>query len=199
MSLGRVIALLGDPDRSEFESRIRGLMADADRMYAEASACYGFECTGCDENCCGERFYHHTLSEYLLLSAGLDGLDDAVRQGVVGRAVDAAGRIGRGEDGVFCPLHEGGRCRLYGFRPMICRLHGVPHVLIRPGIGEQPGSGCHRFASLSFRPGHDGCRLDRTPLYAAMAGLEIDMRRALGFSDRIRMTVADMIVDRFNP
>ncbi|GAB4488585.1 MAG: hypothetical protein OHK006_19220 [Thermodesulfovibrionales bacterium] len=90
MSIGSVIASLGRPVRSGFEARIRGLMADADRIYAEASACYGFECTGCEENCCGERFFHRTLSEYLLLSAGLD---DAVRPGVVGRALGFSDRI----------------------------------------------------------------------------------------------------------
>lgn len=197
MSISGYISSLGQESRSGFELRVRDLMGSADRAYAAATVCYGFQCRGCDESCCGERFYHYTLAEYLLLSIGLETLADEVRREVAARASDATVRIGRGEDRVYCPLHDDGGCLLYAYRPMICRLHGVPHVLRRPDLREQPGTGCHLFHEAGGQPESGHCRLDRTPLYAEMAALEIELRRTLGFSDRIRMTIADMVSDRF--
>ncbi len=89
-----------------------------------------------------------------------------------------------------CPLWQDERCRLYAHRPMICRLHGLPHRLWRPDGVEQTGPGCdefHRCCGAAVQ------RLDRTPLYRQLALLEGELRQACGVRERIRMTGAEMI------
>ncbi len=41
-----------------------------DLKYKEAADYYGFDCTGCEDNCCFTRFFHHTLLEYLYIMEG---------------------------------------------------------------------------------------------------------------------------------
>ena len=58
-----------------FMDRLETVYAAMDRKYEEAATYYGFHCTGCKDNCCRTRFYHHTLLEYLHLMKGYDSLD----------------------------------------------------------------------------------------------------------------------------
>lgn len=174
------------------------LFEQMDQAYGQVCRQSGFVCRGCQDNCCGTRFYHHTLIEYLYLRVGLDSLSDQAREAVRQRADqahlqmrrdDAQGRKQR----IMCPLNQDGRCILYARRPMICRLHGVPHQLRRPDGRLQIGPGCGDF-ELQCR-GSVPARLDRTPLYTALADLERRLRQHTGVMTRIRMTVAEMLVD----
>ncbi|MBL0713427.1 MAG: hypothetical protein JJV98_06970 [Desulfosarcina sp.] len=180
-----------------FFERIIGVYQQMDAAYATVAGHYGFTCNGCEDSCCLTRFRHHTLIEYAYLLHGFTGLEAAVRTKVcalsfqyrqVLQDAEARGAVFRH----WCPLNRDGRCILYAFRPMICRLHGLPHHLRHPTRGLIQGPGCHIFKeqcqSAAPRP------LDRSKLYAALAGLERDVRQGTGFRTPIGMTVADMIL-----
>jgi Fe-S-cluster containining protein len=174
------------------------LYESMDAAYRQAAESHGFVCAGCDDNCCRSRFYHHTLAEHLYLRQGLKALPAAARQRVRQCAVAAIEKMRAADDTdtsmqVMCPLNEAGRCSLYAHRPMICRLHGIPHQLRRPDGRGQAGPGCADFdrqCGACSQP-----ILDRTPLYAALAELEKGLRRRLGVERKIRMTIAQMVVE----
>ena len=173
------------------------LYAEMDRGYTATAAPYAFVCRGCEDNCCLTRFHHHTLVEAAGLYKGFRALSEEQRCNVVGRAQAycEALRADAPHTPAFrhlCPLNQDGRCLLYAQRPMICRLHGIRHTLRHPRQGLTTGAGCHVFEA-SCR-GSEGPRLDRTPLYAAMAGLEKALRQASGWEQPLRLTVAEMIV-----
>ncbi len=170
---------------------------DAD--YEKAASAHGFVCQGCGDNCCRTRFYHHTLVEYFYLRKGLRALPDAERSRIETQAAQAVARMKTVGDeppseATMCPLNALGRCQLYAYRPMICRLHGIPHQLRRPDGRHQVGPGCGDFD----RQCGAACApiLDRTTLYAALAELERELRQRLGFTDKLRMTIAQMLVEK---
>lgn len=168
--------------------------------YERAASGYDFSCNGCDENCCEELFYHYTLSEFLYLFRGLQTLDEGKRQRIFGRARevtefcqkrDRDGQAGR----IICPLNSDGLCGLYEQRLMICRLHGVPYKMRKPDGTETQAGGCHRIDwNMASEKGAE-YRLDRTDLYRELSGIEIELRQKLGFGHRIKMTIAEMIVE----
>jgi Fe-S-cluster containining protein len=184
--------------RASFLERLRRSYAAMDAAYAQAAAAYGFVCDGCVESCCRTRFHHHTLLEYLGLRAGLDQLPDERRAQLRDRAAafveqNAHDRAPGPEERPFCPLNEEGRCVLYVHRPMICRLHGIPHELHPPGRAPRLGPGCDEFHRRCGRPVYH-C-FDRTPLYTELAQIESELQRVLGQRRKIRMTIAEMILD----
>lgn len=180
-----------------FFDELAAIYAEMDRQYNAAASAYGFACSGCADNCCLTRFYHHTHIEYVYLLKGFFSLDTRTRTDILQRAetamekavqADAAGQSHR----IMCPLNMKTQCRLYEFRPMICRLHGIPHEFKTPGRNPVFGPGCAEFVR--------GCgeqkyvRFDRTPFYARMADLEQRFKRTSGFHDKFKKTVAEMIV-----
>ncbi|MEA4855838.1 hypothetical protein [Solidesulfovibrio sp.] len=179
-------------------AKLATLYADMDKAYAAAAATAGLSCAGCAENCCLSFFQHHTHAEWLYLRAGLDALPAERREAYVARAKAyvAACReaLARGETPrVMCPLNDDGLCGLYGHRLMICRLHGVPNVLIGAmGVREFPGCGpCQRL--VAARPG--GKAMDRTPLLKRLAALEMELWGAKpGRPPKVDMTLAEMIL-----
>jgi Fe-S-cluster containining protein len=170
--------------------RLQALYARMDAAYAAAAAAYGFECTGCVESCCRTRFHHHTLIEALLLQEAFAGLSPAEQSEIRDRA--AGWRGAREGERPLCPLNREERCRLYAVRPMICRLHGVPHELGPPGRAVHRSPGCGEFdrrcGGMAYRV------FDRTPLYTEMVRLEAEFRHALGVDRRFRQTVADILL-----
>ena len=177
--------------------RLAELFERVDATYAQAAAQCGFECRGCEESCCRTRFYHHTLVEMAYLKQGLAALSTAEKNRVVQRARAQIDKMRRCEATgepmrAMCPLNHDGRCGLYAQRPMICRLHGVAHLLRRGDGTAQQGPGCHLFSQQCLDPGE--ARLDRTLYYQQMAALEQSLRRALNFQGRIKLTVAEMVL-----
>jgi Fe-S-cluster containining protein len=178
--------------------RAIALFAQMDRAYDDAARPSGFVCNGCKDNCCMTRFFHHTLLEYLYLEEGLGKLAPEVLAEAKVRAESVVGETAAMAGGdrpvrIMCPLNQAGRCILYAHRPMICRLHGIAHMLRRPDGQTQTGPGCDDFYA-QCGPSTD-LLLDRTPLYVAMAKLERELRTALGFNEKIKMTIAEMILD----
>lgn len=182
------------PVMVEFEQ----LLARMDQAYRQTADAAGFECRGCLENCCRTLFYHHTLTELLYLKAGLARLSADMHNRIRERAGAAVDRMRCTQQaqqpsaGIMCPLNEQDRCLLYAHRPMICRLHGLPHRLQRPDGKVQSGPGCDDFYR-QCGPASPAA-LDRTPHYIAMAGLEKALRQKWDFSTRIKMTIAQMVV-----
>jgi Fe-S-cluster containining protein len=186
--------------RGRFQSflqRLDALYKEMDAAYDEVAQAYGFHCTGCRDNCCRTRFYHHTQLEYLYLHEGFCRMPVAQQKGVRQQAEAVLKNQSEAEVGgdairLSCPLHVDEKCILYRYRPMICRLHGLPHMLHRPGGSVLQGPGCdefhRRFGEKITR------RLDRTTLYRKMAQLESDLRRLSGCREKFKMTVARMIL-----
>ena len=180
-----------------FVSRLGTLFEKMDREYETVAERYGFACRGCEDNCCRTRFYHHTFIEYYYIREGLETLSEKQQQkiGQTASMVDQihtiAGRKGLSAK-EMCPLNLNGRCILYSYRPMICRLHGIPHELHRPGKTVQNHPGCNAFYEQCRQPSY--IRFDRTPFYMEMSTLERDLKSALGISERIKMTVAQMLL-----
>lgn len=177
--------------------RISAVYAQMDTAYAATARQYGFVCRGCEDNCCLTRFRHHTLIECAYLRQGFTGLDMGLRQRIADQArtyrqilrdTEARGAPFRH----WCPLNQAGRCILYTFRPMICRLHGVAHILHHPLRGVVQGRGCHIFEEQCLPA--DAHPLDRSGIYQTLAGLERAVRQATGCDAPIRMTIADMIL-----
>jgi Fe-S-cluster containining protein len=180
--------------------RLESLFNEMDRAYAAVADRYGFRCNGCTDNCCLTRFFHHTLLEYLYLMEGVQGLAPDARHAIIAkaRAVNDAMAAENADNGAhrsMCPLNNDGRCALYPYRPMICRLHGIPHELHRPGgeVVKQPG--CDAFFAHCRHSGKDAyIPFDRTPFYRQMAMLEKELRFTTGYTDKIKLSIAQMLV-----
>lgn len=180
--------------------RLGTLFGEMDRAYAAVAGQYGFQCNGCTDNCCMTRFYHHTLLEYLYLLEGLQTLESDVRHTICDKALTvtagmkAADRHGKALR-IMCPLNRNDRCTLYPYRPMICRLHGIPHELQRTGGNAIKNPGCDAFLHQCRQRGQTNyIRFDRTPFYRQMASLEQELRRQTGYPDKIKLTIAQMLV-----
>lgn len=171
-------------------SQLKSLYAKMDEAYRKAADHYGFVCEGCEDNCCRTRFYHHTLVEFLYLASGWIALEEERRAVITARALEVCreGAVRR-----MCPLNEEGRCVLYAYRPMICRLHGLPHELRRPGMQPAFGPGCGEFDARCG--GKRYFQMDRTPHYFELARLERELRRFLGCDEKFKKTVAEMLAD----
>jgi Fe-S-cluster containining protein len=177
--------------------RLRRAFADMDQKYNDAAAYYGFQCTGCRDSCCLTHFYHHTFLEFLYIQKGFNKLEPSGRHAIQAKAEVVCRQTAQArKEGtavrVMCPLNEAGLCRLYPYRPMICRLHGIPHELQKPGRPVSHGPGCGAFEErCSGRPYF---KFDRTPFYFEMAALENEFKQAIGLTDRIKLTIAEMII-----
>jgi Fe-S-cluster containining protein len=183
-------------DHVPFLDRLTALYGDMDRKYREAAEYYGFQCNGCEDNCCFTRFYHYTLLEYLYIMKGYYLLDTQIRAEVRCRARDVCRETEEADSKrepvrLMCPVNIDGLCLLYAYRPMICRLHGIAHELASPGRGVLKASGCGMFTRTCHAKKY--YKFDRTPFYAEMAALEKALRQSTGGVHKIKMTVAEMI------
>ena len=190
-------AILSAADVGGFFRRLETLYAAMDRDYDAAARHYGFFCAGCGDNCCLTRFYHHTAIEYAYLLSGFFQLPRDRRIVYMERAAAYSGELEGAERGNkafrhMCPLNDAGLCVLYDYRPMICRLHGIPHELSPPGQAKTFGAGCDAFEAqcghIAYRP------FDRTPFYTGLAGLERRFREQAGAAGKFKMTVAGMLI-----
>jgi Fe-S-cluster containining protein len=184
----------------DFSRKMEKLYNEMQKAYDDVAGHYdSFSCKGCTDNCCTQRFFHHTLAEYRYLKEGLmEALktdpylvrqmlikarivtDTYTREKVLGDIVP-----------LMCPVNLEGLCRLYKHRPMICRLHGLPHRFKKPDGSEERGTGCARFEGAH----KTDWTVNRSKLYTGLAAMEADVRRTSGFRGRYSLTTAEMLMD----
>jgi Fe-S-cluster containining protein len=185
---------------NDFFKRLDEIYGIMDDKYKQTAGLYGFECRGCMDNCCLTRFYHHTFMEYLFLLRGFETLFKKKQSEIEKQAMFvitetvAAEKRNEKKIRLMCPLNLGGRCLLYQYRPMICRLHGLPHEIHVPGKKVEYGPGCNEFDIQT--KGKAYVLFNRTPYYREMALLEKSFRKKYGIGKKIKMTVAEMITTK---
>lgn len=182
---------------TDFIDRLKQIYAAMDRAYTTAAGHYGFTCDGCRDNCCQTRFYHHTVIEYTYITEGLKTLTPLKQDELKSRAKIAVDKVVGADDNAapvrrMCPLNFDERCILYPFRPMICRLHGIPHELKKPAQKTIYAPGCETFDRRCGGIGY--FEFDRTPFYRELAKLEQEVKQTLGIAEKFKMTIAEMIV-----
>ena len=180
-----------------FLDRLRDIFAAIDQEYNRATEHYQFQCERCTDNCCLTRFYHHTYLEYYYLRMGFEKLGSRKKGEMLLKAEEVCRETAKADEKempvrLMCPLNYDSLCTLYPFRPMICRMHGIPHQLQKPGQKVIPGPGCGTFDDCCSHKGY--FKFDRTPFYLEMAKLENEFKQAVGLDGRIKMTVAEMIL-----
>ena len=187
-----------EPGLDPFMERLKALYQAMDKAYKETAERHGCSCEDCDSSCCRYHFFHYTVAEYLYIIRELQTLSIGKQEQIKRiaheflRKSDRLASQGR-QINLMCPLNEDGLCSIYPFRPMICRLHGVPHFYRRPDMLLVRGDGCPILIGKNRKTGTRK-QLDRTPFYKEMATLEKELRQAIGFTERVRMTIADMII-----
>jgi hypothetical protein len=92
----------------------------------------------------------------------------------------------------MCALNFDGRCLLYPFRPMICRLHGIPSEFQLPGRSKSFSPGCETFTGRCGQQPY--IPFDRSRFYLAMADLEKKLKSRFGLEPKIKMTVGEIIL-----
>ncbi len=181
----------------ELIPRLTELYRLMDSAYGEVSGRIGFSCEGCDGvKCCTVDLILHTSVEMLYLRWGFNTLDVSRQLEVLGRCREI---IKAKEDDAFgdeyrnavCALNFEGLCILYEHRPMICRLAGIPHIIARPDGTTTESGGCIRYQQ-EIQPHKQNLRLDRTDFYRQVAGIEIEIVRAIGKRTASR-TVAETL------
>lgn len=180
------------PPLAALMARLEALYEKMDQAYRRVAERYGFQCTGCEDNCCRTLFYHHTHLEYYYLLQGVAAAGEDRQRLFRRRAADVC-RAQAARSGYVCPLNDDGPCGLYSHRTMICRLHGLPHHFVRPDGQMVRGPGCALFTE---RCGHQSyVPLDRTPFYRELAELEWDFRAAFDIDPRrrLKLTIAQML------
>ncbi|MES0335293.1 MAG: YkgJ family cysteine cluster protein [Candidatus Magnetobacterium sp. LHC-1] len=193
-------------DLTPFIDKLGEIYQEIDGQYAHMQGVYnGFGCDGCDDNCCTTVFYHYTLIEEYYLFRGLAEItDQQLVEAVLQNAETYRLQVARRPHDshmlrLMCPVNHQGRCIVYEHRPLICRIHGVAAVLHSPTKGRQQWDGCQQFVQ---QYGEDvktkGQLLDRTPFYSRIATLEKQLREELVYVQKVKKTIADMIVDFAN-
>ncbi|MBA4366456.1 MAG: hypothetical protein C0403_02335 [Desulfobacterium sp.] len=144
------------------------------------------------------HFFHHTHLEYFYILEGISELDSTLLASLYNKAHEvnqkAISAIQQGNQvHLMCPLNSKGICLIYNHRPMICRMHGIPHELNFPGKQTVFGTGCKTFEIQCEKK--QCLPFDRTPFYVSMANLEKDMKQKLGIKEKFKKTIAQMLVD----
>jgi len=182
-----------------FFIRLQKIYSNMDEQYRQTAEYYGFNCRGCDDNCCMTFFFHHTYLEFFYLMEGIDALTTDIRESLIEKAKAASRKTAemgtmRASFRIMCPLNMEGLCILYDRRPMICRMHGIPHELKTPGGQVKYGPGCDAFSS---RCGSKKIfRFDRTTFYIEMSNLEKELRQKLNISRKFKKTIIRMLVEK---
>lgn len=189
--------MLHDFDYTPFIDALKKVFKGMEDEYNRISGQYGFKCSGCEESCCLTLFFHHTMLEHIYLEKGFKTLSPDTQAEVLERAGSVAEEtektLVKGETPkIMCPLNKEGLCILYEYRPMVCRLHGIEHELTRPGQTPVRSPGCSLFAEQTR--GMPYIPFDRTPHYMAMAKLEKELRLASGFDNKLKHTIAGMLL-----
>ncbi|MCP3874925.1 MAG: hypothetical protein GY699_17455 [Desulfobacteraceae bacterium] len=163
---------------------------------------YPFKCNGCEDNCCKSLFFHHTHIEKAYFLHGFNQLDQDKKEIILTKANIYYKKTFPQDSKIngskikslklYCPANEDGLCLLYVFRPMICRLHGLPHELCKPGFKPFLSSGCNA-GQFDDKP---YIKFDRTPFYQQMAQIEIAFRNHSNKDGKIKQSIAQMLLSQ---
>lgn len=176
--------------------RLAALYVKMAQAYSKAAP-DTFTCADCEQNCCVSHFQHHTHVEWHYLWEGMNALPEEKRADYLSRARENVAQtraaLARGEvPKVMCPVNDDGKCGLYEHRMMICRLYGVPNMLLgRAGLMQFPG--CPKCMELV--EGLEYARVDRTALYKELAQLEMEfLGSRRNQTPRVDMTLSEMLL-----
>jgi len=184
----------------KYVNQIEHIFQLMDEAYQKAADVYKFVCNGCKDNCCETRFFHHTHIECIYLIEGFKQLSEQQKTSIIENATNVVERtkiLLESEEPVrlLCPLNENGRCLIYHYRPMICRLHGIAHELQIPGQQLQYTPGCEAFiAHCNAMKIENYYSLDRTPHYIRMAQLEQAYKKEYNINQRFKATIPEMLM-----
>ena len=178
-----------------FEDLIK-LYLTIDSKWYQIALQYGFLCKGCVDNCCQSLFFHHTFIEKAYLISGFKLLSSNKQKDIIKKAEEYCTKVFDSNSNfsqktkIICPLNENGLCILYQYRPMICRLHGLPHELLKSDSKIIKFSGCKAglFENKKY------IKFDRTPFYKQMALIEMEFRKNENKVKRIKETIAHMLI-----
>ncbi len=180
----------------------RALLDEAGTWFERATAAHAGDVRcrrGCDA-CCRGLFDVSPL-DAALIAEGVRGGDAATRAALVARAAEALATVAElapgwhapwriGDLGVArfdalcdalldapCPALDGdGACRIYAYRPLVCRIHGLP--MFDPAANRDCGGACPLNAPLF---GLDAEALRARPaLHFDHGAFEADERVLLG-------------------
>ncbi len=188
-----------DTQRRSLFAKLARLYADMQEAYDRVASQIGLSCEGCADNCCASYFQHHTYIEWAYLWEGMNALARQKQQAFLDRAEEYVreSHILVAQElrpRLMCPLNDNGLCRLYPYRLMICRLHGVPNSLVLPDGKRMDFPGCFRCQALCSRL-QEVSVLDRTGLYRDLASLELAfVGSKMKDLPRVRLTLAEMLV-----
>jgi len=196
-NIHRYISNIAHKTCAPFLERVAIVFTDMDEAYQAVADHYHFHCTGCENSCCFTRFYHYTLLEYFFIIEGYKRLDRQKQLEIEERALDVCRKTDEADNKgmpvrIMCPLNVDGLCLTYDFRPMICRLHGIPHELHGLDGRVTKGRGCDNF--YRFGSPKAPVIFDRTTFYVNMANLEREFRQTVDVPNKMKMTIAQMIV-----
>lgn len=181
--------------------KLEKLYADMVAEYDAVCERLGHSCKDCSNNCCISYFQHHTYIEWAFLWQGLNALPQERREIYKERArayvADSKSMLAEGKiPDIMCPLNDDGLCGMYRHRLMICRMHGVPNILVRPDGRRNVFPGCWLSQKLTNdRKPEDIPYLDRTPLYRRLVALEQGFLGSRFKSlPKVDLNLAEMIV-----
>lgn len=173
-------------------ARLDELFARVDAFFARVHAQHGADMAcraGCSD-CCRRRF-SVTGIEAAAIREALAALPAPTRATLAARAVSG--------DPSTCPaLDAGGRCDLYGARPLICRTHGLPirfTPLAPPGGHALPVlDTCPKnFAGQDLGALPAGSVLDQTTLSTVLGALDAAYADELGTPRGERVEIAALL------
>ncbi len=190
-------------------NQLESLYVEMDNTWNTIAEKYDFKCNGCKDNCCKSLFFHHTQIEKDYLLFGFSKLNETKQNQIKALSKifyeQTFGKNGQKKEivsqKIFCPVNEDEKCLLYKYRPMICRLHGLPHELKKPGVPGtdpinnqanglviSPGCAAGQFDDKSY------IQFDRTIFYQKMVQIEISYRQQFNKYSKIKETVAQMLL-----
>lgn len=191
--------LLSSALTAELVALYQGLQNEYDQVAGRLP----LTCTACPDNCCDSWFFHHTYSEWAYLWQGLRQLEQQTLAQIIVRAEDylrqSEEQLAQGQrPRILCPLHEQGRCSLYGHRLLVCRMHGIPATLTRPDGQTLRFPGCFRCQQIveaRYQQPAEAPAMNRTQLFSGMAALEARLTNGnRQLYPKIKKTLAELIV-----
>lgn len=193
-------------DFSTFFKQYEALVQQADAVFARVKQEHG-ECVCCKEGCadCCHALFDLTLVEALYIKAKFDAqFIEAARADLIERANEADRHIyrlkrqafkehedGRPEDQILeemaahrvrCPaLNADDRCAIYAFRPLTCRIYGVPTVI---------GGKAHTCGLSAFNPGEKYPTVKMDAIYQRLYEISLALAQSIesrypGLSDML--------------